>query len=47
MRDRLASLFKKDVKEEVIDQSSSKKLNDETPQGLFGGNQRFYFNLLF
>ena len=42
MRDRLASLFKKDVKEEVMDQSSSKNLKGETPHGLFGGDQRMY-----
>ena len=37
-RDRLGSLFKKDIKIDVIGQSSSKALKDEKSQGLFGGS---------
>ena len=36
-RDGLGSLFKKDIKIDVIGQSSSKALKDEKSQGLFGG----------
>ena len=39
-RDRLGSLFKKDIKIDVIGQSSSKALKDEKSQGLFGGDKR-------
>ena len=45
MRDKLASLFKSDIKEEVVGQSSSKNLRDELPRGVFGGKQRFSLNL--
>ena len=39
LREKLASLFRKDIKQEVIGQSSSSKLKDEkeTPRGVFGG----------
>ena len=39
LREKLASLFRKDIKQEVIGQSSSRKLKDEkeTPRGVFGG----------
>ena len=37
LRDRLASVFKKDVKTEVLDQSSSRSLKDEIPRGVLGG----------
>ena len=36
LRNKFGSLFKRDIKAEVIGQSSSKKLG-ETPRGLFGG----------
>ena len=41
MRDKLASLFRKEIKEEVIGQSSSKKMKDEAPRGVFGGDKVF------
>ena len=37
LRDRLASVFKKDVKTEVLGQSSSHSLRDELPRGVLGG----------
>ena len=39
LRERLASLFVRDVKQDVIGQTSSSKLkdSDETPRGVFGG----------
>ena len=46
MREKLASLFKREIKNEVVGQSSYRKLRDEAPRGVFGGKQRFYINLL-
>ena len=45
IRDQVASLFKKDIKVEVMDQSSSKRLKDEASTGILGGvsPQRIYF----
>ena len=37
IRDKLASLFKKDIKIDVIGQSSSRTLKDEKSLGLLGG----------
>ena len=39
LREKLASLFVRDVKQDVIGQTSSSKLKDadETPRGVFGG----------
>ena len=40
IRERFASLFKKDIKSEVIEQTSSRKMKEEKAQGIFGGNKR-------
>ena len=40
IRERFASLFKKDIKSEVIEQSSARKMKDEKAQGIFGGDKR-------
>ena len=37
LRERFSYLFRRDIKLEVIGQSSHKKLTDEQPRGLFGG----------
>ena len=39
LSEKLASLFVRDVKQDVIGQTSSSKLKDldETPRGVFGG----------
>ena len=44
LRDKFGSLFKRDIKLEVIGQSSSKKLG-ETPRGLFGGQSPYSLKL--
>ena len=40
IRERFATLFKKDIKSEVIEQTSSRKMKDEKAQGIFGGDKR-------
>ena len=40
IRERFASLFKKDIKSEVIEQTSSRKMKEEKAQGIFGGDKR-------
>ena len=39
MKDRVASLLKKDIKADVLSQSSSKKNKDENMAGLFCGEK--------
>ena len=39
VRDRATSLFKKDIKSEVLSQTSSKKYKDENNSGLLGGDK--------
>ena len=38
-------MFKKDVKTEVLDQSSSRSLKDEIPRGVLGGNKNLHQTL--
>ena len=40
IREKFASLFKKDIKSDLIEQSSSRKMKDEKAQGIFGGDKR-------
>ena len=40
MKDRVASLLKKDIKADVLSQSSSKKNKDENVTGLFCGEKK-------
>ena len=40
MKDRVASLLKKDIKADVLSQSSSKKNKDENEAGLFCGGKK-------
>ena len=40
IRDKVASLFKKDIKSEVLSQSSSKKNKEENNVGYFGGDKK-------
>ena len=48
LRDKLASLFKLDVKKEVIRDSDAKTLakKKEAPKGIFGGTSLFFFHFL-
>ena len=40
IRDKVASLFKKDIKSEILSQSSSKKNKDANQIGYFGGDKK-------
>ena len=40
IREKFASLFKKDIKSDLIEQSSSRKMKDEKAQGIFGGDKK-------
>ena len=40
IRDKVASLFKKEIKSEILSQSSSKKNKDENHVGYFGGDKK-------
>ena len=37
IREKVSSLFKPDIKADVMMKTSSKKMKDEKPKGLFGG----------
>ena len=45
IRDKVASLFKKDIKSEVLSQSSSRKNKEENNVGYFGGDKKMKFVL--
>ena len=42
-RNKVACLFRGDIKIDVLEQTSSKKMKDEKSTGLFGGQFDFYF----
>ena len=44
-RNKVACLFRGDIKTDVLEQTSSKKMKDEKSTGLFGGQLDFYFLL--
>ena len=44
VRDRVASLFRSDIKNDVLNKTKPKELN-EKPSGLFGGKINYYFPL--
>ena len=46
LRDKMASLFRQDVKTDLLTQSGSRKSHDK-PTGLFGGKLYYYFHTLF
>ena len=37
MRNKVGNLFRNDIKSDIIDHTSSKKMKDEKPSGILGG----------